>query len=105
MKCLKLHDCFLRLHFFHRKRFLRVFLSAYKGSVFYVSYFKLFWPVGTTHAQATTFPFFEKRESLSVGKNRKSLQHNTMVNVNVPTCFCKYFFYLVQFTGETKVAV
>ena len=33
----------------------------------YASHFKLFWLVGTTHAQTTTFPFFEK-ETPSVGK-------------------------------------
>ena len=43
------------------------FLIAYKGSVFHASPFKLFWLVGTTHAQTTTFPFFEK-ETPSVGK-------------------------------------
>ena len=43
------------------------FPHCYKGSVFYASHFKLFWLVGTTHAQTTTFPFIEK-ETPSVGK-------------------------------------
>ena len=37
-----------------------------KGSVFYASYFKMFWLVDTTHAQTTTFPIFEKESP--VGK-------------------------------------
>ena len=47
--------------------FMFFFLIAYKGSVFNASHFKLFWLVGTTHAQTKTFPFFEK-ETPSAGK-------------------------------------
>ena len=67
---------FLGLHFFKENDFLCFFVIAYKGSVFYATYFKLFWLVGPTHAQTTTFPFFEK-ENPSVGKieNRLS-QYN-----------------------------
>ena len=35
--------------------------------MFYAIHFKLLWLVGTTHAQTTTFPFFEK-ETPSAGK-------------------------------------
>ena len=56
--------------------FIFFFLIAYKGSVFYASHFKQFWLVGTTHAQTTSFPFFEK-ESPSAGKMENLLsQYN-----------------------------
>ena len=51
--------------------FIFFFLIAYKSSVFYACRFKLFWLVGTTHAQTTTFPFFGKRDSFC-WQNRKS---------------------------------
>ena len=84
-----------------------LFLLLTKVSVFYASYFKLLWLVDTTHAQTTTFPSFEK-ESPSVGKIENLFitdQWLTFSYMSHFFFFCLDFFYLVQFTGETKVAV
>ena len=76
--------------FFKEDDFYVFFLIAYKGSVFYASYFKLFWLVGATHAQTTTFPFFFEKETPSVGKieNLLSQYNSVIVQLYVTIWFC-----------------
>ena len=62
--------------------FMFFFLIACKASVFYYAfYFKLFWLVGTTHAQTTTFPplfFLQKRVLLLAKSKIFSSQYNDL---------------------------
>ena len=78
------------------------FFIAYKGSVFNASYFKLFWLVGTTHAQTTTFPFFEK-ETPSSGKIENLLsQYNCYRSAIFHNLFLLTFLLFVPIYRRNK---